>query len=244
MNKSPTVPTIQASGLEKQYWQAGNPLRVLRGVDLQLFPGEIVALVGESGSGKSTLLQLLGLLDTPTGGRLKIEGQDVSGLADDQRSELRRLHIGFVYQFHHLLPQFTACENIMLAHQIMGHSKEKAHKKALELLNKLNLKDRADHRPSQLSGGEQQRVAILRALAGNPLLLLADEPTGNLDEKTADLVFNELMALARENQTACLIATHSPILARRMDRLFYLKSGVLTEGANLNQDSKDNSVDR
>lgn len=229
MSDSSLPPAVQTKNLQKSYTQGGKILQVLKGIDLKLVPGEVVALVGESGSGKSTLLQLLGLLDTPTAGQIYVESNETAALSDEERSRLRRHKIGFVYQFHHLLPQFTALENIMLSYQIMAKDKQASKKKAASLLAKLNLASRANHRPSQLSGGEQQRVAILRALAGDPILLLADEPTGNLDERTADLVFEELMLLARENKTACLIATHSPSLAQRMDRILHLQSGVLKE---------------
>lgn len=220
---------VHAQVLTKVFVQGGKTLSVLNKVSLDIYPGEVVALVGASGSGKSTLLQLLGLLDTPTSGVIKIEGAPTQALSDDRRSDLRRHKIGFVYQFHHLLPSFSALENVMLPLQIKGESRAKAKEKALFLLEKLGLKARAEHRPSQLSGGEQQRIAILRALANAPALLLADEPTGNLDETTATIVLNELLALAKENKMACLIATHSPELAQKMDRILCLQTGQLIE---------------
>lgn len=219
---------LSAQNLTKTFIQGDKTLRVLKSVNLALTPGEVVALVGVSGSGKSTLLQLLGLLDTPTSGGITLEGRETTSLSDEDRTSLRRRKIGFVYQFHHLLPQFTALENISLAQQINGASRAAAEKKAAALLERLALQERASHRPSQLSGGEQQRVAILRALANNPDLLLADEPTGNLDERTATLVFEELLSLAKETQMACLIATHSPDLAAKMDRILHLRDGTFS----------------
>ncbi len=228
MNKNDEITSLlSVRNLTKTFIQGPKTLEVLKNASVTLVPGEIVALVGASGSGKSTLLQLLGLLDTPSSGQILIDGQSTLSLSDDKRSDLRRRKIGFVYQFHHLLPQFTALENVMLPLQIMGMSSSEAQKKAFSFLGKLNLQDRADHRPSQLSGGEQQRVAILRALANNPSVLLADEPTGNLDEKTAATVFDEFLSLAKEHKMACLIATHSMGLAHKMDRILYLRQGAL-----------------
>ena len=231
VGNSPLVsePVLRVGGLTKTFVQGGKDLSILREIDLELAPGEVVALVGASGSGKSTLLQLLGLLDTPTSGVVSIDGVETGSLSDDKRSQLRRHKIGFVYQFHHLLPQFTALENVMLPLQIRGQKKGVAKQKALSFLKNLNLEERASHRPSQLSGGEQQRIAILRALANNPVLLLADEPTGNLDEQTAAFVFSELLSLAKKNKMACLIATHSKELATKMDRTLFLHTGRLEE---------------
>lgn len=220
---------LQAEDVEKTFYQAGRALTVLDKLDIKLVSGEIVALVGPSGSGKSTLLQLLGLLDTPTSGKITIDGFDATNMKDGERTELRRQYIGFIYQFHHLLPEFNALENVILPQMIAGVSKKVAKNEAERLLVSLGLKDRMDHRPARLSGGEQQRVAIARALANKPKLLLADEPTGNLDPETSAEVFDMLMNLVREEDICALIATHNMDLADQMDRVLELKNGrVLT----------------
>jgi lipoprotein-releasing system ATP-binding protein len=200
---------------------------VLQGVDLSLSAGEIVALEAPSGAGKSTLLHIAGLLDRPDGGAVCIEGRDVAGLGDRARTGLRRAAIGFVYQFHHLLPEFTAAENVALPQMAAGIAGRIARARAGDLLDRVGLSARAHHRPAALSGGEQQRVAFCRALANRPRLLLADEPTGNLDPATADQVFAVMLDLARDEGLAALVATHNPDLAARMDRRLRLQAGVL-----------------
>lgn len=224
-----------SSGLElrnvaKSYQMAGKPLKVLSDANILVKPGEIVALLGPSGSGKSTLLHVAGLLDSTNAGSVHIAGQDCTGLADRERTRIRRQDIGFVYQFHNLLPEFTALDNVAMPGLINQAKRDVSRAKASELLAKLGLAERINHMPAQLSGGEQQRVAIARALANEPKVLLADEPTGNLDEKTADRVFDELLKLAREQGVAALIATHNETLASRMDRRIVLHNGQLTEG--------------
>ena len=209
----------------KTFHQGGKSLAVLKNLQLRLEPGEIVALVGPSGSGKSTLLQLAGLLDTPTQGRIVINGQDTANLKDAERTALRRRFIGFVYQFHHLLPEFSALENVMLPRIIAGVKKKEAKEDAERLLVPLGLQDRLDHRPARLSGGEQQRVAIARALVNKPKLLLADEPTGNLDLETSEEVFDILMNLVHEEGVSVLVATHNMDLADQMDRVLELRNG-------------------
>jgi lipoprotein-releasing system ATP-binding protein len=194
---------------------------------MQIGAGEIVALLGPSGSGKSTLLQAVGLLEGGFGGRILLAGHDASGMTGDERTTLRREHLGFVYQFHHLLPDFTAEENVILPQLLLGLSRPDAAERARELLGKLGLEHRLDHRPSQLSGGEQQRVAVARALANRPQLVLADEPTGNLDEATADRVLAEFLDLVRGQGSAALVATHNERLAARMDRILRLHEGMI-----------------
>ncbi|MDK8871568.1 ABC transporter ATP-binding protein [Paracoccus sp. SSJ] len=198
------------------------PVPVLNGLSLQIVRGEVVALVAPSGAGKSTLLHIAGLLDTADSGRVLLNGRDMAGQSDRARTEARREELGFVYQFHHLLPEFSAAENIVLPQLANGVSQAAARTRALDLLGRVGLTHRADHRPAQLSGGEQQRVAFCRALANQPSLLLADEPTGNLDPATSDKVFDMLMALVRETGLAALIATHNMELAARMDRVIRL----------------------
>ncbi len=220
-------PVLEIKHLNRTFSQHGGNLTVLSDINLSLEAGEIVALVGPSGSGKSTLLQIAGLLEPPTGGEILIQGRSAESLKDSEKTQLRSETIGFVYQFHHLLPEFTALENVMLPQLIAGKSEKEAKEKAFKLLTDLGLKERADHRPSKLSGGEQQRVAILRALANSPRLLLADEPTGNLDEATAEVVFKELVDLVRSSKMAALIATHNPDLSRRMDRTLLLHNGIV-----------------
>jgi lipoprotein-releasing system ATP-binding protein len=214
-------------GLRRVYKTEGGNLTVLDGASLTLARGEIVALVAPSGSGKSTLLHLAGLLEKPDGGKVLIEGRDAGALADEARTAIRLRTIGMVYQFHHLLPEFTALENVALPQMIAGVVKRDAERRGMELLDKLGLAGRRDHLPGKLSGGEQQRVAIARALANRPALLLADEPTGNLDVGTADVVFNELLRVVRSENVAALIATHNPELAGRMDRRLTLREGKL-----------------
>lgn len=217
---------LRLEGITKAY-NRGKPgeVRVLNGVDLALGRGEVVALVAPSGAGKSTLLHIAGLLDTPDQGRVIIGGQDMTGLPDRARTEARRDAVGFVYQFHHLLPEFTALENVVIPQLANGVGKAAAEGRAIELLGKVGVGARAGHRPAALSGGEQQRVAFCRALANGPKLLLADEPTGNLDPATSDQVFGVLMELVRSTGLSALIATHNLELAARMDRVVRLAAG-------------------
>ncbi|MEN2979146.1 ABC transporter ATP-binding protein [Tistrella bauzanensis] len=224
-------PVLMLEGLVRRFEQAGEVLEVLRGIDFTLNPGELVALVGPSGAGKSTLLHAAGLLERPDGGRVIIDGTDASRADDGVRTRLRRATIGFVYQFHHLLPEFSAVENVMMPQLLAGVSKAKARARANDLLDLMGLAPRADHRPARLSGGEQQRVAIARALANRPRLILADEPTGNLDPETAERVFQTLVSAARDQGVAALIATHNPELAARMDRRMRLEHGRLDRAA-------------
>ncbi len=214
--------------IQRTFVQGDRRLEVLRGASLELHAREIVALVGQSGSGKSTLLHIAGLLERPDGGEVVVDGKAAGGLADRDRTALRRRFLGFVYQYHHLLPEFSALENIILPQMLNGLTRSEARLRALDLLAMVQLKERADHRPGRLSGGEQQRVAIARAVANAPRVLLADEPTGNLDAGTADAVFRQLLALVRETGMAALIATHNPELAARMDRTVHLRDGVLS----------------
>ncbi|GAN79706.1 ABC transporter ATP-binding protein [Acidocella aminolytica] len=211
----------------RTYQSGEGALTVLNGAALTLAPGEIVALVAPSGSGKSTLLHLAGLLEKPDAGSVIINGQNAGDLNDTGRTALRLKHVGFVYQFHHLLAEFTALENISVPQMIAGVPQSRANQRSLELLEKFGLGPRASHLPGKLSGGEKQRVAIARALANNPSLLLADEPTGNLDVATANIVFEELLHVVRSENTAALIATHNPDLAARMDRQITLRDGRL-----------------
>ncbi|MBL6426838.1 MAG: ABC transporter ATP-binding protein [Maritimibacter sp.] len=215
--------------IEKVY-NAGEPgeVSVLKGADIAIAPGEVVALVAPSGAGKSTLLHIAGLLDTPSAGRVAIGGEDVTDLGDRRRTALRRSKIGFIYQFHHLLPEFTAAENIILPQLANGAAQGTAKARAAMLLDRVGVAHRASHRPAELSGGEQQRVAFCRALANAPELLLADEPTGNLDPETSDRVFGALMDLVRETGLSALIATHNHDLAARMDRIVHLDGGMVT----------------
>ena len=219
---------LELQNLRRRFVQGGTTLEVLRGAELTVARGEVVALVGPSGAGKSTLLHIAGLLEQPDEGNVRLVGQDCGALDDEGRTALRRTHLGFVYQFHHLLPEFSAEENIVVPQMIAGVAKKDARVRAHELLAAMGLRPRADHRPGQLSGGEQQRVAIARALANRPALLLADEPTGNLDPDTSEAVFAQFITLARSHGLAALIATHNPALAARMDRTVRLAHGVLT----------------
>ena len=227
MNSAHLMPVVQLKGLTRSFEQGGVRIDVLRGIDLSIQPGEIVALLGPSGSGKSTLLQAVGLLEGGFGGTIEIAGIDASTLAGDGRTTLRRDYLGFVYQFHHLLPDFNAEENVILPQLVAGKTRAEAEVRARELLGSLGLGARLEHRPSQLSGGEQQRVAVARALANKPQLVLADEPTGNLDEFTADKVLAQFLALVRGEGSAALVATHNERLAAKMDRVVRLHEGVL-----------------
>jgi lipoprotein-releasing system ATP-binding protein len=220
-------PVLSIRGLERRYVTGAGTLTVLRGADLDIQPGEIVGLIGPSGSGKSSLLHAAGLLEHPDAGRIHIEGRDCSDLDDAARTQVRLATIGFVYQFHHLLPEFTALDNVALPQMIAGKSQRAARARAVELLGELGLAARVDHQPAQMSGGEQQRVAFARALANSPRLLLADEPTGNLDPTTSGEVFANLYRLARSQGVAALVATHNIELARHMDRVLALKDGQL-----------------
>ncbi|GLQ27241.1 ABC transporter ATP-binding protein [Sulfitobacter pacificus] len=221
-------PVLQLSGITKAY-NASKPnvVEVLQGIDLTLAAGEVVALVAPSGAGKSTLLHIAGLLDTPDTGRVEIAGEDMTGQPDRRRTRMRRADVGFIYQFHHLLPEFTALENIILPQLANGVTRVAAEGRARELLEKVGISPRADHRPAALSGGEQQRVAFCRALANAPKLLLADEPTGNLDPATSDQVFAALLELVRATGLSALIATHNLELAAKMDRQIRLEAGRL-----------------
>ncbi len=220
---------LELRGVRRTYRSGDSPLPVLRGADLKLAAGEIVALVAPSGAGKSTLLHLAGLLEQPDGGKVLVGGRDAGALSDAERTAIRRDSIGFVYQFHHLLGEFTALENIVLPQMIAGTRRRDAEARARRLLGAFGLAARAAHLPGRLSGGEQQRVAIARALANAPLVLLADEPTGNLDVETARLVFDELLSSVRTHGAAALIATHNPDLAARMDRTVTLRDGRVVD---------------
>jgi lipoprotein-releasing system ATP-binding protein len=221
---------LELIGLTRSFRQGGVTIEVLKGADLTLARGEIVALLGPSGSGKSTLLQAAGLLEGGFGGRILIDGLEAADLSDDARTAMRRDRLGFVYQFHHLLPDFSARENVVLPQLVKGTDRGSADAHAGELLGALGLGARLDHRPAQLSGGEQQRVAVARALANKPVLVLADEPTGNLDEDTAAKVLDEFLRLVRSQGSAALVATHNRALAARMDRIVRLEHGFLVNG--------------
>jgi lipoprotein-releasing system ATP-binding protein len=221
---------LRLEAITRRYKEGEGQLEVFSGLDLSLRAGEIVALVGQSGAGKSSLLHIAGLLEAPTSGEIHVEGVAASRLPDAERTRIRRSTIGFVYQAHHLLPEFNALENVVLPQMIAGRSRAEAAKEGERLLTVLGLGQRLTHRPSQLSGGEQQRVAIARALANNPRILLADEPTGNLDPRTAGGVFDALIAITRAQGLAALIATHNFELASRMDRALLLHQGKLVEG--------------
>jgi lipoprotein-releasing system ATP-binding protein len=225
---SDAVFPLSLRDVKRTFVQGDRRLEVLQGVSLDLRPGEIVALVGQSGSGKSTLLHIAGLLERPDDGDIIVDGKSAGAANDRERTALRRRVLGFVYQYHHLLPEFSAIENVMLPQMLNGRSRGQARAHAAELLAMVQLKDRSDHRPGRLSGGEQQRVAIARAIANAPSVLLADEPTGNLDSSTADTVFRQLLSLVRDTGMAALVATHNHDLAARMDRTMTLKDGVLS----------------
>ncbi|MGE0658789.1 MAG: ABC transporter ATP-binding protein [Reyranellaceae bacterium] len=227
MTENNSGPVLALDGIVRTFHQGDRTLEVLKGVDLALASGEIVALVGQSGAGKSTLLHIAGLLERPDGGEIRLNGVRCNDLDDGGRTEMRRQTIGFVYQHHHLLAEFSALENVMLPQLLNGLSRTEARERADQLLKMVGLQERAEHRPGRLSGGEQQRVAIARAVANVPRLLLADEPTGNLDHATADRVFAALTTLVRGTGIAALVATHNPELAARMDRIVRLADGVL-----------------
>ena len=233
MNDSFGDAALRLDHVARSYHQGEGTLEVFRDVGLVLHPGELVALVGPSGAGKSSLLHMAGLLEAPSGGEIYVAGAAASRLPDRERTRLRREQIGFVYQAHHLLPEFTALENVMMPQRIAGTSRAEARAEAVRLLTLVGLQNRLDHLPSQLSGGEQQRTAVARALANHPRLLLADEPTGNLDPKTAQGVFNVLTDLIRQEGVAALVATHNLELAAKMDRALVLHEGRLIEDRNL-----------
>ncbi|HPF45694.1 MAG: ABC transporter ATP-binding protein [Alphaproteobacteria bacterium] len=220
---------IELSEIYKSFDQGTQHLEILKGISLSITSGEVVALVGASGAGKSTLLHIMGLLERADSGDVVISGIPTKDLNDIRRTKIRRLEIGFVYQFHNLLPEFTALENVIIPQLIAGSSKKDAMTRAIELLEKMGLGQRLEHRPSELSGGEQQRVAIARGLANRPRLILADEPTGNLDEKTGNDVMDVLLKLSKEEGVSALIATHNNALAKRMDRTVILKEGVIQD---------------
>ncbi len=222
-------PVVCVRDLTRSFVQGDLVIDVLRGVDLDLQPGEIVALLGPSGSGKSTMLQAIGLLEGGFGGSIMIDGEQAAALDNLGRTRIRREKLGFIYQFHHLLPDFSAIENVVLPQLVFGTDSATAHHRARELLENMGLGERIDHRPANLSGGEQQRVAVARALANKPRLILADEPTGNLDERTAGLVFDQFVALVRAEGSAALVATHNEQLATRMDRVIRLHDGKLEQ---------------
>ena len=225
MNK----PVLELASIKKSFSKgSSNKIEVLKGVNLQLFPGEIVALVAPSGAGKSTLLQIAGLLDKPLSGKIFIDGQEIQNESDNQLTMIRRREIGFVYQFHHLLPEFSSRENIDLPQLSNGVPSKDAQRRSNELLDLVNLANRSNHRPAELSGGEQQRIAICRALANKPKIILADEPTGNLDQKTTLSVFESLLKIVKKTNLAALIATHNLDLAKRMDRVVELIDGKIS----------------
>jgi lipoprotein-releasing system ATP-binding protein len=222
-------PVLRLERLQRAYVQGNRRIDVLKGATASFYPGEAVALLGPSGAGKSTLLHIAGLLERPDAGHVRINGMDCVAMSDSEQTRMRRMEVGFVYQFHHLLPEFSALENVVLPQLILGLTRGQAETRAKELLGSLGLEARWDHRPAQLSGGEQQRVAIARAVANNPKVLLADEPTGNLDPPTAELVFEQLLRLVRHSGVAAVIATHNLDLAARMDRTLRLVDGLLVE---------------
>ena len=225
MNK----PVLELASIKKSFSKgSSNKIEVLKGVNLQLFPGEIIALVAPSGAGKSTLLQIAGLLDKPLSGKIFIDGQEIQNKSDNQLTMIRRREIGFVYQFHHLLPEFSSRENIDLPQLSNGVPSKDAQRRSNELLDLVNLANRSDHRPAELSGGEQQRIAICRALANKPKIILADEPTGNLDQNTTLSVFESLLKIVKKTNLAALIATHNLDLAKRMDRVVELIDGKIS----------------
>jgi lipoprotein-releasing system ATP-binding protein len=222
-------PVLFLDAIERRYHQGESILEILGGAELAVWPGQSVALIGPSGAGKSTLLHIAGLLEHPDAGEVYVDGIATSNLSDGERTKIRRTEIGFVYQFHHLLPEFSALENVMLPQMIRGLSRQEARRRSAELLSYLGLKERLQHRPAELSGGEQQRVAIARAVANAPRVLLADEPTGNLDPRTSEHVFGTLGQLVRASRLAAIIATHNMDLAQRMDRRVTIRDGLLVE---------------
>ena len=229
MDNPERAPVLRLERLERGFTQGDRRIDVLKDASASFYPGETVALLGPSGAGKSTLLHIAGLLEKPDSGAVVIDGVDCGQLSDNERTRVRRMEVGFVYQFHHLLPEFSALENVLLPQLILGMTRSEADARARGLLEMLGLKERWDHRPAELSGGEQQRVAIARAVANRPKILLADEPTGNLDPDTAERVFEELLRLVNEEGVAALVATHNLELAARMDRTLRLKGGHLRE---------------
>jgi lipoprotein-releasing system ATP-binding protein len=231
VDRTKPAPVLRLERLDRAFIQGNRRIDVLKGACASFFPGETVALLGPSGAGKSTLLHIAGLLERPDSGAVLINGVDCGKLADKEQTRMRRMEVGFIYQFHHLLPEFTALENVVLPQLILGLTRSQAETRAKELLKTLGLEERWDHRPAQLSGGEQQRVAIARAIANDPKVLLADEPTGNLDPHTAERVFEELLKLVRQAGVAAVVATHNLDLAARMDRVLRLVDGVLVEEA-------------
>lgn len=222
-------PLLEINDLHKSFTQGGKKLNVLHDINLRVDAGEIVALVGPSGAGKSTFLQMVGLLDTPTSGQILIGGEDMTRADDQKRTAYRRELIGFVYQFHYLQPEFTALENVVIPQMIAGKAKDQAEVRGRKILQRMGLEHRYSHRPATLSGGEQQRVAFSRALANAPSLLLADEPTGNLDPETSEVVFNEMLSLVRNVGIGAIIATHNMDLAAKMDRVLILQGGTITD---------------
>lgn len=231
MDSPRSLPVLRLERLERSYTQGSRRIDVLRRTSGSFYPGETVALLGPSGAGKSTLLHIAGLLERPDKGSVMINGLDCGSLSDKEQTRIRRMEVGFVYQFHHLLPEFSALENVVLPQLILGLTRDQAETRGKEILKSLGLEERWDHRPAQLSGGEQQRVAIARAVANDPKLLLADEPTGNLDPHTAERVFEQLLKLVRQSGVAAVVATHNLDLAGRMDRTLRLMEGVLIEEA-------------
>lgn len=229
MDSPRSLPVLRLERLERSYTQGSRRIDVLRRTSGSFYPGETVALLGPSGAGKSTLLHIAGLLERPDKGSVVINGLDCGSLSDKEQTRIRRMEVGFVYQFHHLLPEFSALENVVLPQLILGLTRDQAETRGKEILKSLGLEERWDHRPAQLSGGEQQRVAIARAVANDPKLLLADEPTGNLDPHTAERVFEQLLKLVRQSGVAAVVATHNLDLAARMDRTLRLMEGVLIE---------------
>lgn len=223
-------PALELHSIARTYGSGETMLEIFKNLSLRVVPGEIVGLVGPSGAGKSSLLHIAGLLERPSTGEVRIAGQDCTHMNDPARTAVRRIGIGFVYQFHHLLPEFSALENVMIPQLIAGVSKKAAVARAKELLGRMRLDHRLEHRPAELSGGEQQRVAIARAIANRPLLLLADEPTGNLDPPTGEIVHQEFVRLIKEEGLAALIATHNPDFAKRMTRVVRLSNGELVDG--------------
>ncbi|MEM8973171.1 MAG: ABC transporter ATP-binding protein [Pseudomonadota bacterium] len=222
-------PVLRLVDLRRAFHQGEREIRVLDGASAELYPGQAVALVGPSGSGKSTLLHIAGLLESPDSGNVFVNGQDCAQMSDRERTRVRRAELGFVYQFHQLLPEFSALENVVIPQMIRGASRRAAGERGRELLTMLGLGERVDHRPAELSGGEQQRTAIARGIANQPRLLLADEPTGNLDPTTSDRVFGDLMSLIEHTGVSALIATHNMELAQRMHRVLRLEGGKLIE---------------
>lgn len=229
MNATPTQETnaLIVKNITRTFQQGEEELHVLKGISFEIKTGEIVALMGQSGAGKSTLLQISGLLEPPTSGQIIMGGKETALLNDAERTELRCRFAGFVYQAHHLQPEFSALENVIIPQLIAGKSIKESHQRAEDLLNRMGLSHRINHRPKKLSGGEQQRVAIARAMANRPKIILADEPTGNLDLETSNIVFQEMLTLVRETGLSALIATHNPDLANRMDRIIEIKGGLL-----------------